>query len=160
MRVILILAAVMTLLVYLGSFRSTLYDRMIVLAFFALELIAICMPELTTSVAQTLGIGRGADLIFYVFISGSVFVTVVLYSRLLLLQRALTDIVRHLAVQNPTPPQLSEKAYKFQHTKARTATRPKDPIEAGTYTCRRCCGERRGRLVAPPRVEGARYGTL
>lgn len=104
MRVILILAAVMTLLVYLGSFRSTLYDRMIVLAFFALELIAICMPELTTSVAQTLGIGRGADLIFYVFISGSVFVTVVLYSRLLLLQRALTDIVRHLAVQNPTPP--------------------------------------------------------
>lgn len=105
MRAFLLLAAVTTLLVYLGTFRSTLYDRMIVLAFFALELIAICMPELTTSVAHLLGIGRGADLIFYLFISGSVFVVVILYSRLLVLQRALTDVVRHLALHSPRNPE-------------------------------------------------------
>jgi hypothetical protein len=61
--------------------------------------VAITWPGLTTDLANLLGIGRGADLVFYLF--GLVFlgVSFFFYSRLVRLQRQITQLIRDTAIR-------------------------------------------------------------
>jgi hypothetical protein len=61
---------------------------------------AIIDPDLLQTVATRIGIGRGADLVLYLGVLAFVAVSFYFYSRYVRLQRQLTDIVRHLAIQN------------------------------------------------------------
>ena len=59
---------------------------------------AIVHPPLTTDVARLLGIGRGADLASYVAFLLAFFLIAVLYARHQETQRALTHVVREMAI--------------------------------------------------------------
>jgi hypothetical protein len=61
---------------------------------------AIVYPELPQVLANQIGIGRGADLVLYLFVLAFLGVTFYFYSRYLRLQGQLTDVVRYLAIQN------------------------------------------------------------
>jgi hypothetical protein len=61
---------------------------------------AILHPEWSQSLANQIGIGRGADLVLYLFVLAFLGVSFYFYSRYVRLQRQLTDVVRHLAIQN------------------------------------------------------------
>ncbi len=61
---------------------------------------AIVYPALLQTFANQIGIGRGADLVLYLFVLAFLGVTFYFYSRYLRLQGQLTDVVRHLAIQN------------------------------------------------------------
>jgi hypothetical protein len=63
--------------------------------------VAIAWPDLTHRVAHLLGIQRGADLVLYLFALAFLGVTFYFYSRLVRLQRQLTQLVRSLALQEP-----------------------------------------------------------
>jgi hypothetical protein len=60
--------------------------------------LAIARPDLVQAVASAIGIGRGADVVLYVFVLVFPAVSFYLYSRCVRLQRQVTELVRHLAI--------------------------------------------------------------
>ena len=61
---------------------------------------AIARPSLTVTVARFLGIGRGADLVFYCAILGMLIALFLIYVRFKRLEREITTNVRHLAIRD------------------------------------------------------------
>lgn len=61
--------------------------------------LAIAFPELPQRAAVAVGITRGADLVLYLFTLAFLGVSFYLYSRFVRLQRQLTEMVRHVALQ-------------------------------------------------------------
>ncbi len=61
-------------------------------------LIAISDPELVTRFANALGIGRGADVVLYLFALAFVATSFYFYSRQVKLQRQITALASHLAI--------------------------------------------------------------
>jgi hypothetical protein len=63
--------------------------------------ITILRPGTTIWVAQRLGIGRGTDLVLYIFVITFLIAGFYFFNRLLKLEAALTEIVRQLAIREP-----------------------------------------------------------
>ena len=63
---------------------------------------AILDPLLTQRVADVLGIGRGADVVLYLFVLAFLWVSFFLYSCHLRVQRQVTQLARHIAIQEAT----------------------------------------------------------
>jgi hypothetical protein len=61
--------------------------------------VAIAFPDLVTDLGAVVGIGRGADLVTYLFILAFLGVTFYFYARYMRLQRQLTEVVRHVALR-------------------------------------------------------------
>lgn len=64
-------------------------------------LVLVWNPELSTIVANAAGVGRGADLIFYVFIAAAGFISLYLHLRIETSNRMITDLARAAALSNP-----------------------------------------------------------
>ena len=64
--------------------------------------IAVWKPEITMKVARLLGIGRGADLVLYVFVIFFIAAFFYFQGQFQRLESHLTTIVRHLALSDPT----------------------------------------------------------
>jgi hypothetical protein len=65
--------------------------------------VAIGRPQLTQELADALGIGRGTDLVIYLFVLAFLGVSFYFYSRLVRMQRQITQMVRHTAIQEARP---------------------------------------------------------
>ncbi len=74
--------------------------RLARLAVWAAAAAAILNPDLPQGLANGIGIGRGADLVLYLFVLAFLGVSFYFYSRFLRLREQLTDVVRHLAIQS------------------------------------------------------------
>jgi hypothetical protein len=61
--------------------------------------LAIALPDSVQSVAETVGIHRGADLVFYLFVLTFLGVTFYFYARHVRTQRQITQLVRSLAIR-------------------------------------------------------------
>ncbi len=107
-QILLILVAVAFLVVYLGYFRSVLRDRLIAFGIFASAVFAVLFPDVTTTVANAVGVGRGTDLILYLLVVGSVFAVVMLATRLISIEHTLTELVRQLAISNAERPEKTD----------------------------------------------------
>ena len=62
--------------------------------------LSVLFPEALTRVANTVGVGRGADLLLYVLVVTFLLVTMVLFRRLNELERRYTQLARSLAVRD------------------------------------------------------------
>ena len=91
-------ALLLALVFYLRFLRSSLRDRALALIFFVLACVAVLVPNSTQTVADFVGVGRGTDLTFYLFAVGFVYFVVLAYSRFSRLDRAMTEMVRRLAI--------------------------------------------------------------
>jgi hypothetical protein len=103
-QVLLILAAILVLLVYFNRLRSRLLDRVF---FFLLAVVAVVMvlrPDWATAVANFFGVGRGADLLVYLGISGLAFLWLGLYTRQREMDVRLTELARRLAISQAEKP--------------------------------------------------------
>ncbi|HUS39302.1 MAG TPA: DUF2304 domain-containing protein [Pirellulales bacterium] len=60
---------------------------------------AIYRPDVITRLASTIGIQRGADLVLYLTVLTFFATSIFLYARCVRLQRQITLIVRHLALE-------------------------------------------------------------
>ena len=69
---------------------------------FALGVVAILLPSRVTSVANALGVGRGADLVLYVLTITFLLTAVGLYKKLQDLEDRYVEVVRHLALLRAT----------------------------------------------------------
>jgi hypothetical protein len=59
---------------------------------------AVLFPDQTDQVANYVGVGRGVDLITYLFEITALFVLIHYYTKFVELQRQLTDLTREMAI--------------------------------------------------------------
>jgi len=72
---------------------------------------AVLFPEQTDEIANYVGVGRGVDLITYIFEIAALFTLVHYYTKFVEMQRQLTDLTREMAIlraelerERPAPP--------------------------------------------------------
>lgn len=71
---------------------------------------ALLWPRMTVIVAKRVGIGRGADLVLYLGVVLTLMGFFYIYTRFRRLDRQITQLVRALAVDNPTHPKAPDTA--------------------------------------------------
>jgi hypothetical protein len=91
---------------YFSRVRSGASDRLFLLGFGIVMIIIILQPSLATDVANFLGIGRGADLLLYLFSLFVVFCLILIYQKLRALDRTNTQIVRALSIMTARQPKM------------------------------------------------------
>ena len=92
-------------LLYFSKFRSQLFDRIIVIFLFAVSVVFITFPNLTQPLAEFVGVGRGTDLVFYVFALATTFSIVLLYAKAVRLSEANIELIRILALMSAKEPE-------------------------------------------------------
>ena len=112
-RILLILALLVTIAYAVRNRKHTPLVSMAALLFGLVGIFCVAMPDITTTVAHLLGVGRGADLLLYCFIISSVLMILNLHLRLLRLQGTLTNMVREFALSKAS---LAD-AHESIHTK-------------------------------------------
>lgn len=95
---VVILLAILAFALYAFSARTVLRDRIIYLALTCTGVTLALYPELSTRVANLIGIGRGADLLLYVFVLFSLFHYASLASQLKRMEQQITMLARVLAI--------------------------------------------------------------
>jgi hypothetical protein len=88
------------LISYLRKFRRPALDKLFIGLLLVLGIFFVLYPEVTNQLAHFLGIGRGADLIFYLAILGFGYLAVVLYSKIKKLEDQLTKVIRKLSLES------------------------------------------------------------
>lgn len=93
-------------LLLLVDLRNTLFrtptfrrDRIVRCIVWAVAIAAVVDPDMTTNISSLVGIKRGADLVLYLAVFGFLGSSFYFYSRSVKLERELTEIVRHLAIE-------------------------------------------------------------
>lgn len=82
------------------AFRNRLVYRLFVLAGVVVAIIFTIYPDLTSALAQILGVGRGVDLVFYLLFMVGAYALVALYRRILKLDETITAINRRDALRS------------------------------------------------------------
>jgi hypothetical protein len=70
----------------------------VVLSLLAAGAWAVLFPEQTDRIANYVGVGRGVDLITYIFEITTLFVLIHYYTKFVELQRQITELTRELAI--------------------------------------------------------------
>ena len=78
------------------SFRR---DRLVRWVVWGAAFAAIYNPALTSEAANAIGIQRGTDLVLYLFVLAFLGTAFYLYAQYTRVHRQLTDVVRHIAIQ-------------------------------------------------------------
>ena len=74
------------------------FVRMVILVVVAAGSFFVWVPDATTAIAEALGVGRGADLILYLWVVLTLALILVLYLKVIRMGRKITLITRALAV--------------------------------------------------------------
>jgi hypothetical protein len=75
----------------------------------ALGIYVAWFPEQTSTWAHMVGVGRGVDLMLYVWIMASGLLFLVLHLKLVAQQRMLTDLVRAVALEHVRTPEQAQR---------------------------------------------------
>ena len=98
---VLLIAALVLFMFYIFRLRTAFLDRLVYVVCAIVGLIFVIDPPFSTQIANLLGIGRGADLLFYLFIIASLFYAVETRSRLRRMEQQITKLVRQVAMDHP-----------------------------------------------------------
>lgn len=106
---VLLIAAVLSLLVYLLRSRTNAKAKAWVKVGYVLFVVAavyaILRPDDTTVLANWLGVARGADLLLYALVIAFLFTTLSTYLRFKELEVRYARLARAVALQNPRIPE-------------------------------------------------------
>ena len=97
---ILIACLLMAAILSSVAFRARLIYRLLAVSLFLVATVFIFSPDLTTVIARSLGVGRGADLLLYVSLIAGVHIALLLYRRTRELERRMTELVRAAAIRD------------------------------------------------------------
>jgi len=90
--------------IYLTALSSRLVSRLAMLSLIATGVVFVINPDLTTRIAHSVGVGRGTDLLFYLFCLASVTVFLKLYKKNRAVEEKLTEVARQVALQGARGP--------------------------------------------------------
>ena len=99
---ILITGVIILLVYYLMSMRSAVAELVFLIVLSCISVFLILFPNKTNIIAHKLGVGRCADLLFYVCILLFLFFVLKLFNRIRRLEKKLTEIIRKDAIDEAT----------------------------------------------------------
>ncbi len=100
-----LISALLLLAIFVALQKSASRSvRSIVLAMLAGGAYLVWQPEHANALAHLLGVGRGADLLLYLWIVITLSVMLLLYLKIVELNRMLTELARRLALSRPMQP--------------------------------------------------------
>lgn len=103
-QLILIVGLLAILVSYFRWFRSAVVDKLLIVCIMAAGVFMVAFPELTNKLAAALGVGRGADLVFYLFIVGFCYLMLLIYAKIKRMERQLAELARKQALMEVKSP--------------------------------------------------------
>ena len=100
---IILVALIVAVVIYMFTVRSVSRDRTFMLLLAAAGCLLVVWPGLSTDVAKAVGIGRGTDLLFYLFVVFCLFRFVSTAAEIRRLNDRLTLMVRESALRTARP---------------------------------------------------------
>ena len=97
-KTILILVLASFVLYFLALPRQNALRKLVVLAGVCAMLVFSLHPDLSTRIANWVGVGRGADFLFYISHLLLFFIAFMYYLRFREMESRLTNLVRHIAI--------------------------------------------------------------
>src|SRR4029079_16434702 len=85
--------------IYLQALASRLVSRLALLSLLGLGVVFVVSPDLTTRIANSVGVGRGTDLLLYLFCLASVTVFLKLYKKNRAMEEKLTEVARQVEMR-------------------------------------------------------------
>lgn len=111
-KVILILVLLIVLRAFLVQKSMMLIKRLVALFMFIFLLLLVLFPEISTRIANLIGVGRGVDLIFYFSHLFLLLLIVALWRRCTVLTATITKLSRAIALQSPHKSQVESEEWK------------------------------------------------
>src|SRR5688572_7139889 len=99
-QALLLTSVVLISFLFITRWRKRTLDIIVLAILATCAVLFILQPELTQRIANKLGVGRGADLVFYISIMLFWFMILKLYARLRSLEQKFTDYIRKDALKN------------------------------------------------------------
>src|ERR1700719_1714286 len=84
--------------VYFTTLSSRLASRLAVLGLLGMGVLFVINPDLTTRIARSVGVGRGTDLLLYLFCLPSLTMFLKLYKKHRSAEEKLTQVARQVAL--------------------------------------------------------------
>lgn len=84
--------------------RSTLLDVILILLFAGAGVFLVLFPDYANTIAHWVGVGRGADLVFYLSTLFLFFLILKLYSRIRKMEQKFTELVRSKSLEEAEEP--------------------------------------------------------
>ena len=97
-QLILLVAMIIIFVSYFRWFRSAVFDKILIAIIFFTGIMFVLYPDFTTKISSFLGVGRGADLLFYTAVVLFSYLILLLYSKLKKLENQLAELVRNQAI--------------------------------------------------------------
>ena len=100
-KIILVCFLVLQLL-FVRHYRGTVQrasSRIFLIALTGLYTFSVFAPNLVNRFAKFTGVGRGTDLVLYLFVTTSIGVTILIFRKFLLLERRIVDLNRAIAIE-------------------------------------------------------------
>ncbi|CAN5375200.1 hypothetical protein BH09SUM1_BH09SUM1_02440 [soil metagenome] len=101
---IILIAGTIGLLALMMRRRTVLQERLLGVLLGCLIILAVVLPNLTNTVANALGVGRGADLVFYCSFLMGCYLSIQFYGHLRDQDRKLTELTRAIAIAHAKSP--------------------------------------------------------
>jgi hypothetical protein len=101
-KVILLFLILGLVFVYFSKVRSQLLDRLVVLFIGGFGIALVILPDIANWLAHLVGVGRGADLLMYIGLTGIMYLLILIYSGLNALEAKITLLVRDIAIDRST----------------------------------------------------------
>ncbi len=102
---ILLTAAILLIAAYMyARLRKSVLDTVLIFLFTGVGIVFVLYPELTTKLANALGVNRGINLIFYTGFLILFFLVLKLYVRSKKLEQNLTELVRKISLEKAEGP--------------------------------------------------------
>jgi hypothetical protein len=97
-KILLITGLAFIAVYYFIRLRNSIFDIVLLIAMIATAIFFVLSPGSANDLAHWLGVGRGADLVFYTSILIFWFIILKLYARIRRLEQTITQIVRKEAI--------------------------------------------------------------
>jgi len=103
-KYILLVPLVGLIALFMLRLRNKTFYRLFLIVVAIVGVVFVLNPELTTKLANLVGVGRGTDLILYLCVIAFFLAFMVLYAKVRNLEAAQTELVRQLALANAKQP--------------------------------------------------------
>ncbi len=98
-KIILLIPLVLLILFFLTRLRNKTFYRLSLIGVSIVGIVFVLFPDLTDKLAHLVGVGRGADLVTYIFIVFFFMAGILLYSKIRKIEADQTELIRKIALQ-------------------------------------------------------------
>lgn len=99
-KIILFIPLLALIFFVLKSFKKQVLSRLVMIGILLIGILFVLYPDLSGKLAHLVGVGRGADLVIYMFIIFSFIFGVYLYAKFRKLKEEHAELIKKMAVEN------------------------------------------------------------